>query len=189
MRLFEFDLKNEDPRKVFGKILFGDWWNFPEEDTEDEEYIFGMVKDYVNNSDRLPENLIKALRYMVKHRDAFPEFLKPQAKEVYRGLFLPHDVAEHYKDKQVPYTPQREIESWTTDYQMAVNFANNDFGSVIGAHDTSSRVPVVIAAKVDDSFIFNTTLTNSLSQFHHSTNEDEIIRVGSQPIQVTVIED
>ena len=193
---------NTDPRQIvkeltdlqaqaqhdFENVLFGDVKADPEKDTKVEQEISSAILDFMHDS--TPQNKKKAyaaLRYLDKFKNIFPDDLMPDTKEVYRGTAISIDqfveyytqgklelnttMGRHRFEGRFTYRPRSNIQSWTTDYNIATSFGN-----------TTDNIRVTLFAKVNNSFILNSSINRYFSRYT-GTNEDEIIRLSKRPIQ------
>lgn len=169
---------NDDVHEKFGKILFGSLFN-TEPDTNHEKNVFNMLQDYMHINSPSGD-LEQALKYLHQHKSLFPEVLEPNATKVYRGLFLEPEQAVRFPDtgESLKYTPVQQIESWTTDHGIALQFATN-----LDDPDLDEEsIALIVEAQVDDAFIFNADFTDEITH-----GEQEIIRIGASPMNVKVV--
>ena len=195
MRLYEFDTKAVADRD-FEKVLFGDLKAANEPDTEKENNIFKAVRYFIKNANRINKSeAYDALKYLEQFKDVFPDDIVPKADTVYRGTGINIDqlkpLFKKYKSRNIipfdhsgyvrmaenfSYRPKSYIQSWTTSFKVAEDFA-----------DDSSGFPVIYMTDVDDSFILNSELTNKIAQYMNIHKESELIRITSKPIECVLL--
>ena len=190
MRLYEFDAKAQ-AKKDFEDVLFGELKDDPERDTNIEGEIFDTIYDFIEDPTKNnKEQALRSLTYLSKFKDIFPDDLVPDTKEVYRGTIMrPRTIiknflstkyvnrdSNNYFEFPYVYEAKSPIQSWSTKYSTSSGFSKI----------TPLEIPVVIIAKVDDSFIMNSNVTNLISDLLHSSIEDEIIRISNSPLNCIV---
>ena len=201
MRLYEFDTKAR-AEKDFEKVLFGDLKKSTEKDTKVEKSIFQKLKRFITNpSPDNKEAAHKALQYLKKFKEIFPGDLKSQHEIAYRGTVM---NAEEFKEKfskiinkkmykngkiiKIPFTyrAKSEIQSWTTNESVAKKFSEKMPYIKKRASQMRSNIPLIVTTKIDDTFLFNPTLTNRVTEKY---TEYEVIRLSKRPKRCTLIID
>ena len=208
MKLYELDSahiqairdKNEKRRNLkakadeeFEQILFGDLKNSDEEDTRIEAELYSAVSNFIHSPGGMTkDDAHKALNYLKQFTNVYPNDLEPNATTVYRGTKVPvskflnilfkNDEQINIDDSghlTMPYVykAMSPIQSWTTDLSTSDTFSNTE----------GKYVPAIFIAKVDDSFIMNTDLTNQISQQRHNHSEYEIIRISDEPLECQLL--
>jgi len=187
----------------YGKTLFGSEPEFAklqgkkfEEDLPEENKILGDINRFISAprghsaiENKNLSNDFSALKSIV---NKVPELLKPDSEHYYyRGISIPLNVLKRsynmsfkteeefrkqfniysiegndcyiYKRK-VNLKSKKAVSSWTTSYAVATVF------SLDYVH-----VSIVVAVKPDDSFLFNTNFTNTISSYSGGPKEYEIV--------------
>ena len=157
--------------------------------------------------------LVDAIYNLKKCASVYPEVLIPDAEIVYRGSYLPlsffmkNGLKISKEGIDYTYTPRTPIQSWTSDEKIAEQFTgaidinidklskefikyhlkglkaeDNFFLNILPKKEyASTPIPVVYVAKSNQNdFIFKHKYFNILT----GENEDEVIRVSSNPIEV-----
>lgn len=175
----------ENCKKKFEKILFGTFFKNKETDTKTEEQFFEELRTFLE-SNRISTKLKTAFDGLMDCKEYYKRILKPDDKIVYRGTVISNIQNKKIKWKTqrlfdtdlsgaMIYYPHRKIQSWTNDFEGALEFA-------IGSEMDGLGTVAVLEAKVDEDFIFNAAFLNKLTSF----DESEIIRVSKEPIAVKV---
>jgi GNAT superfamily N-acetyltransferase len=198
----------------FGKELFGDQFGGHEKNTRLEDEYVKLINQFGDNEFGVGINskLVDAIYNLKKCASQYPEVLIPDAEIVYRGSYLPLSffIKNGLKISQegidYTYTPRTPIQSWTSDEKIAEQFTgvvDINFGKLskefikhhlkgLKAEDNfflnilpkkeyaSTPIPVVYVTKSNEDFIFKHKYFNILT----GENEDEVIRVSSNPIEV-----
>jgi len=176
--------------KPYGKYLFGGFRNL-EPDTQEEEAIFERLRDFLedHHGPRLEPLFVDDLLDLHKLKKYYPDVLRPNTRVLYRGTVVDgleviskELVKEMNFNKTLPdgspflenytYTPRSIIQSWTTDYQSAVDFATG----ISGNYEDGVVLKAVFK---DKDLIFNSEFLNKVQGY----NESEIIRIGKSPVK------
>jgi hypothetical protein len=189
--------------KDMEKIAFGNLKQAEEKDTEWEAKVFQALRNFVAYADPANKTAADAVLKDVHDLKAkYPNDLMPNSRTAFRGTLF---TKSHYKkflttvdpdlidnsDRDIyvgdiMYSPRSPIQSWTTDEHTANAFAATG-ESFMGTDWQDERpYPAIIEAVVDDTFIFNTTLTNKIAQYNHIDDENEIIRTSGAPIKCKI---
>ena len=188
MRLYEFDAKKQ-ALKDFEKVLFGTVKGKKEKDTARETKLFRNIVNFIsvpNNENK--KDAHKALQYLKKFKEIFPNDLNPDAKTVYRGTNITLDQFEKiFSNKKFKkgetlysdftYKPKSNIQSWSTVHTVAKNFAKR-FGRY-----NNYIFPAILAADVNDYFIMNSRMSNIIAKSTGVGNENEVIRISKSPLK------
>lgn len=179
-------------KKSVGDVLFGSnpiiakIQNKPvEKNTSYEDELVDKIKDWTFQSTEKSEGgVVSTIADLIKLKKYFPEVLNPPyGEKVYRGtsVKLPelsrfikenpeHDVldsgAVRFK-APYPYTPKREVSSWSASLFLASSFQGKSFESVV-------NVPVVFETVVDDTFIMNPKVMNIIFKSTGGVHQDFI---------------
>jgi GNAT superfamily N-acetyltransferase len=198
----------------FGKELFGDQFGGHEKNNRLEDEYAKLINQFGDNEFGVGINskLVDAIYNLKKCTSQYPEVLIPDAEIVYRGSYLPLSffIKNGLKISQegidYTYTPRTPIQSWTSDEKVAEQFTgvvDINFGKLskefikhhlkgLKAEDNfflnilpkkeyaATPIPVVYVTKSNEDFIFKHKYFNILT----GENEDEVIRVSSNPIEV-----
>lgn len=184
----------------FERVMFGNFKNALEPDTDTEYVVFKALHQFIDHA--TPANKAKAssvLKQLQALKPHYPKDLIPNSKVAYRGTQLRRKdyekIARKYLNSDQEwikidyvYKPQSEIQSWTIDLGIATRFAvdgNTGTGKTYNSY--SHPQPAIIQAKVDNTFIMNTELTNALADDIHGLAEHEIIRLSSEPLKTLVL--
>lgn len=184
---------NKSKSRPFGNELFGDFRNKKEPDTEEEKEIFNMLKNFIKNNE-ITDEFVDGLEKLKKFRDKYEGVVTPESTNLFRGMNLKNNIDFGYftqispimddyevkfgKNKtkfyrvMVNYMPQKLVESWTAEYGIAENHANNDNGIIL---DASFSV---------DELLFNVDFMNRLSTsiLTKQFKEYEILRVSAERV-------
>lgn len=182
-------ITKDDIEKVFFGSMKG-----TEKDTEIEKRIFAIIVEFIEgygHASYAKNDAFQVLKHLQSLKNVYPNDLIPKAKIAYRGTGVKSDYYEElftmYPD-EVPsskiyeqdyvYHPRSALQSWTTNIQMASDFALGNAVS-IGFPEAIIKVPV------DDDFILTTKITNMINKkaLTRMSGEDEIIRISKQPIK------
>lgn len=198
----------------FGKELFGDQFGGHEKNTRLEDEYSKLINQFGDNEFGVGINskLVDAIYNLKKCASEYPEVLIADAETVYRGSYLPLSffIKNGLKISQegidYTYIPRTPIQSWTSDEKVAeqftgvidINFSklskefikhhlkglkaeDNFFLNILPKKEyASTPIPVVYVTKSNEDFIFKHKYFNILT----GENEDEVIRVSSNPIEV-----
>jgi hypothetical protein len=179
-------------KKSVGDVLFGSnpiiakIQDKPtEKDTPYEDDLVNKIKNWTDKSDEKSEmGVVSTIADLVKLKKYFPEVLNPPyGDKVYRGtsVKLPelskfikenpeHDMMENGMVRfktPYPYTPKREVSSWSASIFYASGFQGKSFESAI-------NVPVIFETTVDDSFIMNPQVMNVIFKSTGGVHQDFI---------------
>jgi len=167
----------------FGKYLFGSF-SGKEEDTQLESDIFKQIYDFVSGeqmSKKKDNILITAFDKLKQCTKEYPDILKVHTQHYYRGTLI--DVSQINKNElkynrrkdayifnNYIYTPKSKIQSWSTNYNVAEDFAltnakENDYNRIAGVLSTTDT----------SEMIFNPQFLNILKH-----KEFESIRIGGK---------
>lgn len=202
--------------KLYGKELFGSMFG-KERDTENEKDILFQIKRFTVMgfgkmlSKKFVENILKLRDCM----SVYPDILQPEGI-AYRGTKIKLGTLIKNKNKlnksgefQFAYKPKAIIQSWTSSYDVALEFANKHGGDNNELEDIMSHlngltsiedkidflesetnlldmnIPVVYSHDATpDSFLFKSKYFSSLSEID---SEDELLRIDNSPIKVNAI--
>jgi len=149
-----------------------------EADNATEEKILDLLNHWTNRPDNAKQIYDKR-DLLKKVKKEYPEVFKPNFNGlIYRGLSsLPKEIKNSkdlkldfekviingdayflYKNP-IEYTPNKNVESWTTSLKIA-----NSFGS-----------ECILVSKLDDNFYFKPEFINAI---YYGRNEDEILHLG-----------
>lgn len=184
--------------KKIEKYLFGDQFDQKEPNTYFENKLWSILDRFVNGNsfmkNDIPPEYLKQIKILRDCKPYYEELLTPSKCPLYRGTVvsnlpknkpikeLEHDIApDHglYVFK-LKYTPKKEIQSWTTDFETACNFAGvEDYNDFETAFEEEQAIPTVLQVdKVDNSFFFgNPKLTSKI--FKGFMDESEVFRIGN----------
>ena len=187
-------------QKSVGNVLFGSnpviakIQDKPQEkNTPYEDNLVAKLKNWTTQSTSQSEKgVVTTIADLVKLKKYFPEVLNPPyGQKVYRGtsIKLPiisnfirqnpeHELVEgnavRFKTP-FPYTPQREVSSWSTSLFYASSFQGKSFEGAV-------NVPVIFETTVDDTFIMNPQVMNIIfksmgdKQQDFYRDEDEVMK-------------
>jgi hypothetical protein len=162
-----------------------------EPNTKWEFDLLKDIEDWVERPDnKIAADFIKSRSDLSALAKEYPELIQaPVGKKAYRGskikaksivktLKAATDIKSVYlKSNQVikftnfPYFPLRNAQSWTTNIEVALEFAYNGYGY--------NNVRVVYQTVVDDkNWLFNPKLMNIVFSADGGGKEDETIRVA-----------
>lgn len=173
----------------YGHILFGDFRNKSEKDTKKEKEAFTLLKRFLKNSHgkALESDFLKTLENFKKCIKQYPDILLPDSTLLYRGTSLTKtdifDViydfpkgkkaarkfalsSEWYLLGKHKYVSSSPVQSWSTSFVTAADFARNKDDGVVLVGNIQKR-----------DLIFNSKFLDSI------TGEDEIIRISKSPIE------
>lgn len=163
-------------QQKYGDVLFGSNPKLatlqnkkPERNTSTEEKLYvGLRKWFKMATDENASFIQSQLNDILALEDDFPQILQPPyGKNAYRGTSLEFkDLKKWIEDntrnrklieigndhcftftKPYPYTPKRQVTSWTLDPDIAKRFEGGNF--------QANKIPVIFQTKIDDSFILN----------------------------------
>jgi hypothetical protein len=200
-------------QKSVGNVLFGSnpiiakIQDKPvEKNTSYEDQIVANIKSWTTQSTTQSEKgVVSTIADLIKLKKYFPEVLNPPYGErVYRGtsVKLPqisnfikqnpeHEIIEFNMVRfktPFPYTPQREVSSWSTSLFYATSFQGKSFDGAI-------NVPVVFETSVDDTFIMNPKVMNIIfksmgdKQQDFYRDEDEVMKYNPSGTYYLIISD
>jgi hypothetical protein len=187
-------------QKSVGNVLFGSnpiiakIQDKPQEkNTPQEDQMIDKLKNWTTQSTSQSEKgVVSTIADLVRLKRYFPEVLNPPyGEKVYRGtsVKLPiisnfvrqnpeHEIIEanavRFKTP-FPYTPQREVSSWSTSVFYASSFQGKSF-------ESAANVPVIFETTVDDTFIMNPQVMNIIfksmgdKQQDFYRDEDEVMK-------------
>lgn len=187
--------------KDFERVMFGDFKDALESDTEIESHIFGAIEKFIDNaSPGNKANGSKLIAQLKSVKSAYPGDLKPTVDVAYRGTQMKKEtyleIAKQYSDVKnkwisidYVYRPRSEIQSWTTQKSIAKDFAlNQNMSPGYSKYDYyGNPCPAIVRTKVDDDFILNPRLTNMIAKRIHGVPEHEIVRISPKPAQSTLL--
>ena len=182
----------------YGKYLFGEWKPFYkkeiEQNTNIEKNIFEDILNFIRgeyigkNKDKILLNTFLQLKQCTSD---YPEVLKAKNDTYYRGdkTLVLSLMDKKYKEITYNnidylvynhiYEPISKIQSWTTKFKHAIDFANEI------SNNTNKYIGCIYQTKLNSNdIIFNNTFLNSIATNITFTNkklghiEDEVIRIG-----------
>ena len=192
--------------KKYGKILFGEQRRKKELNTAKENEAFENIESYLGGEygPSTTDGAKKVLKEFLKLKthSNYKSVLMPESYDyVYRGIGFAvvyekkkavefaktikiteknyetyaFVSGQNFKNSYV-YKPIYEIESWTTSYTIAKEFAeqNGDYSFIFKA-----AIP-----KKD--MLFNTSFSNMVSMSLHDVKEYEIIRISKNPVNCKI---
>lgn len=186
----------------YGKHLFGDFRKLNEPDTEKEKKYFEIIKkwlkgNYESGKLNLSTIELQAFKDLMKLKKYEPEILKPETNILYRGVKKYSRYFDDFKlkkedfeliqingrgfykcKKQINYKPNSEIQSWTTNFNMAWGFAIKnvfDYG----------KIAVIYKCKFpENSILFNSEFLNKVFKYElQGREENEVIHIGNKPLK------
>ena len=200
-------------KKSVGDVLFGSNPTLAkiqkkpiEKNTPEEDRMITNLKNWTTQSTTQSEKgVVSTIADLVKLKEYFPEVLNPPYGEmVYRGtsIKLPqisnfikqnpeHEIVEYNMVRfktPFPYTPQREVSSWSTSLFYAASFQGKSFEGAI-------NVPVIFETKVDNTFIMNPEVMNVIfksmgdKQQDFYRDEDEVMKYNPAGTYYLIISD
>lgn len=156
-----------------------------EPNTKWESELYNKIRGWTfSSSDVLAKYFKKNKALLDTLAQEFPKLLQPPiGKKVYRGTSIKisslinafktkdFDVVkvagkEYFHFKNLKYSPMRDSQSWTVNYDAAFKFS--------GKSDAETQVQVIYTTIADESFIFSPTLLNNI----FGGDEQETIRVA-----------
>lgn len=197
-------------KELFGDQFGG----FEKNTKLEDEYVnmiknFGDI----NFGSNLNPKIIDALQHLKQCVSTYPEILIPESETVYRGsnmrlsFFIKNGLKLSENGIDYRYNPRTAVQSWSADEKIASQFAGDYDEDLAKLGKTfikyQSRgikhedkfflevltkkeymnliVPILYVADVDgNDFLFKHKYFNKLT----GENEDEVIRVSSEPINV-----
>jgi hypothetical protein len=203
----------QNVQKSVGNVLFGSnpiiakIQDKPvEKNTSFEDQMAVNIKNWTTQSTSQSEKgVVSTIADLLKIKKHFPEILNPPYGEtVYRGTSVKlQQISEFIKKNPeheftwfdmvrfktpFPYTPQREVSSWSTSLFYASSFQGKSFEGAV-------NVPVVFETKVDDTFIMNPEVMNVIfksmgdKQQDFYRDEDEVMKYNSSGTYYLIISD
>ena len=198
-RLAEIYRKQILREDEYGNILFGDERGKDEPNVKDESQAFYAFHAYTGSAygKNLPKETIDYFKKLLalKNKGHYEDILKPDNEPVYRGVSLGTDHEEavrkiyeifkitkddlkkgKYINKPTDYTykPMSEIESWTTNLDMAKAFA-------LGRTTGQTFYGFIMETKGNNKdMLFDDEFTNRYGRFH----ENEVMRVSKKPLKL-----
>ena len=190
--------KKKDCFNVFEEYLFGEQFNEPETNTEKENRVWDILTEFSSgkwDTQNKPKEVIQAFELLKSCANYYDKLLTPKTDIAYRGVSVSHDkmleiTSKNIKDTKNIRIPSRDIEevyvfdyehepssyiqSWTTSLNIAFRFALSS---------RKAQYPIVIAAKIDNSFFGNPKLTKRVEEdlnLIDNLSEDEVYRVGGK---------
>ena len=158
-----------------------------EPNTKWESELYDKINGWTfSSSDTLAKYFKKNKALLDTLAQEFPKLLQPPiGKKVYRGTSIKisslinafktkdFDVVkikgkEFFHFKNLKYSPIRDSQSWTVNYDAAFKFSGNSDGQF--------AVQVIYATTIDENFIFSPTLLNNI----FGGDEQETIRVAKE---------
>lgn len=176
------------------KIFFGNLKMSPESDTAVEKELFRRIDRFIGSgSEFTKDRLTFALKKLMPLKSKYPDDLMPKAKIAYRATLVDDSIYASVKNNGVKnksgflevtyhYKPQSELQSWTTDFDVALKFAQKYMPQVYN--------PVILETSVDDNFIMNSKITNMIIDRYHKgryDRESEIFRISKAPMNVLLM--
>lgn len=200
----------------YGKELFGSMFG-KERDTELEKDLLFQIKQFtvIGFGKMLNKNFVSNILKLRDCMSVYPDILQPEGI-AYRGTKIKLDTLLKNKHKlsesgefEFAYKAKTIVQSWTSNYNVALEFANkhggdnNEIENVISHLNELTSVedkidflksetdllnwsiPVVYShVATPDSFLFKSKYFSSLSEID---TEDELLRIDNAPIKVKAI--
>ena len=139
--ILEGSENREDFINKYGKYLFGDQFANAESNTNLENELIKLLKDYTGSyfGEHQNQDFATKLKELSKYLDVYPSILKPLQETVFRGTTIKFgDILkykiEYGKDKNGKYNafisnfvykPKSFVSSWTTNWGKASQFSGN----------------------------------------------------------------
>ena len=200
---------------IFESFLFGDERNKPERDTRKEVAIYNDFEQFISGNlvKQSKTSIIKAMKQLQKCKGIFPKDLQPKTNVLYRGSRMKIKDVEKLKSTNVNFfkfgdwvkiegrfNGRSEIQSWSTDKNIAVGFAFSDgateftFGSMkniisgeLSGFNGPNTVPIIYEIQpVDKNLLFNTSFTNFFSKMIINAKESEVVRLSNSSIKAKI---
>jgi hypothetical protein len=210
--LDEKTVSKEECVKRFEKFVFGEVLGKKEKDTKIEARIFDALYSFFfagDNSSKIggekATRIITAIKKLLECKKYFNILKETKKPYIYRGMTMtekdiipiikksktltlePDDLwdVHHSLNTEMKYTPFSGAQSWTTNLNVARQFAAKGEGS--------GQVEVILKLDVKknrDSLLFRGDITNRIKKKARLGfgNEDEVIRVGNA-VKVEVVMD
>jgi hypothetical protein len=140
--ILEGSENREDFINKYGKYLFGDQFANAESNTNLENELIKLLKDFTGDKfgDRQDPAFATKLKELSKYLDVYPSVLKPLEKPVFRGTTIKFGDILKYKieygmDKNGKYNafisnfvykPKSFVSSWTTNWGKSSQFSGNE---------------------------------------------------------------
>lgn len=193
----------------FGDILFADQLGGNEKNTDVEDGHLKAVNSFTDFDfgENIKPEVLQAISNLKDCMSTFPEVLKPNNDNVFRGTNAP--IIDFIKNGKIPtarvsvpylYKARTKLQSWSEDDTTAKLFGSGAvrLNQITDMYDFSEasldeiieeikdiRVPVILIHKATPSdFLFKGKYLNKISEFE---TEDEVIRFDDSPIQVEAL--
>jgi hypothetical protein len=140
--ILETSSNREEFIKKYGKYLFGEQFGDSEDNTNLENELVKLIKDFTrdNFGERQDPAFATKLKELSNYLDVFPSVLKPLDKLVFRGTSINfRDIIkfpiEYGMNKNGNYTafisnfvykPKSVVSSWTTNWKKSSQFSGKD---------------------------------------------------------------
>lgn len=197
--------------KKFGHELFGHELGTKEKNTGIENSYVRDIQDFTDSKygGRITHDFLNAMHTLKGCVKQYPEVLIPEKTKVYRGLTIP---AKYFIDSKTPinihkpfqytYKATSKIQSWSTNFDSASLFGNQDSlndtakGLKLEDYQTPEARKHLLSQVVADGlkmafvleyttnpteYLFKSEYFRIISQAYH---EDELIRIDNKPIHV-----
>ena len=212
--LFEDDSNRDCLNKFGKELFGDQFGGFEKNTKLEDEYAnlirnFGDIQFGSN----INSKIIDALQDLKNCMSTYPEILVPESETVYRGsvmklgFFIKNGLKLSEEGIDYKYTPRTPIQSWSANEKMASEFMGSydedlvDLGKLFVKYQLKGvkyedkfflevltknqfmnlKIPILYIANVDkNGFLFKHEYFNKLT----GENEDEVIRVSSEPIDV-----
>jgi hypothetical protein len=212
--LFEDDSNKDCLNKFGKELFGDQFGGFEKNTKLEDEYVklIKNFSDVQFGSNINPK-IINALQDLKNCTSTYPEILVPESETVYRGsvmklgFFIKNGLKLSEELIDYNYIPRTPIQSWSANEKIAMEFMGYYDGDLVNLGKLFSKyqskgvkyedkffldiltksenlklnIPVLYIANVDNNgFLFKHEYFNKLT----GENEDEVIRVSSEPINV-----
>lgn len=197
----------------FGSELFADQLIGNEPNTRKEDNYIELIKRFTDNEygEETNPDFMKAMTNLKGCMNTYPEILIPEKTNIYRGLTIGMDyfiINKIIIDTKNPipysYKARSKVQSWSTSYDSASLFGNNEILNEIAAPldfnifnvpemrqrllkfllKENVRMAFVLEYNTNKSeFLFKSKYFRKLSEAPH---EDEVIRFGNKLINTKI---
>lgn len=197
--------------RSFGKELFAQPLGGNEPNTTLEDDYLNIISDFTDASygDSIKPEFLAAIKNLKGCMKSYPEVLVPETTKVYRGLTLP--VSEFINSKHIIDTKQLFdytyktpylIQSWSTSFDIASSFGNNevlneiadqlDLSNYNTPQNRQELLKLVTKEGLTIAFVLEYTSNSSeflfkskyFKKISANEHEEEILRIGNKPIVV-----
>ena len=197
----------------FGKQLFGELFG-SESDTNLEVTYRKLIKSFTAHEygQKTPIELVKAMKELKSCISSYPEILKPDGSEVYRGTKIPLKYLIKHVDElgnnKIKYTYKANsvIQSWTSDESVAEDFSGEskklldvikDFNNNFPQMESDDRLlylrkliendilslPIPVIIKTTSDDDSFLFKSKYFNELSSENDEDELLRIGNNPIE------